>query len=106
MHLPNRDGTPVDPVPFLVVSLMAFAVSYAFGPMYFSALGLPLDWGVALSTGAFLGASGVAFHRYVWSFDPAIRDEVPASDRFRRLILAAVCCVGAILLLALPLVAG
>ena len=40
MRLRNRDGSPVDPVPFLVLAAMAFAVAYSFGPIYFDALGV------------------------------------------------------------------
>jgi len=104
MELRNRDGTPVDPVPFLVLAAMAFAVAYAFGPVYFGALGLGLHRALALSTGAFVGATALAFHRFVWTYRPATREEVPASSRFRRLVLAAVAAVLVLLALALPLV--
>ena len=106
MYLRNRDGSPVDPVPFLVLAAMAFAVTYSFGPIYFDALGVSLVPALALSTAAFLGATAVAFHRLVWAFDPVVREEVPASVRFRRLILAAVVAAPALVALALPLVAG
>ena len=50
MRLRNRDGSPVDPVPFLVLAAMAFAVAYSFGPIYFDALGVSLVPALALST--------------------------------------------------------
>lgn len=106
MRPPNRDGSPVDPVPFLVLAAMAFAVAYSFGPIYFGALGVDLVPALALSTAAFLGVTAVAFHRLVWAFDPVTREEVPAGVRFRRLILAGVVAALVLVALALPLVAG
>jgi len=106
MRLRNRDGSPVDPVPFLVLAAMAFAVAYSFGPIYFDALGVDLVPALALSTAAFLGLTALAFHRLVWAFDPLAREEVPPGVRFRRLLLAAVVAALALVALALPLVAG
>ncbi|WP_123537727.1 hypothetical protein [Halosimplex salinum] len=103
MQLHNREGTAVDPVPWFVVTAVAFATMYSFGPMYFAALGVALPYGVALSTVAFLAAAGAAFYRLVWTFRPAHRAEVPVGDRFERLVLATLVCVGVVALLALPL---
>ncbi|WP_415380286.1 hypothetical protein [Halosimplex sp. TS25] len=104
MKLRNREGTAVDPVPFLVVTGVAFAVAYSYGPLYFAALGLPIGYGVAVSTALFLAATAGTYYRLVWTLRPSHREEVPVGDRFERLVLATVACVGVIGLLALPLV--
>ncbi|WP_256360031.1 hypothetical protein [Haloprofundus sp. MHR1] len=40
MRLGNREGTPVDAVPFLVTTSLTFALTFAFGPAYGLSLGL------------------------------------------------------------------
>lgn len=105
MELPNREGTPVDPVPFLVVVGIALAFCYSFGPGYFMALGLSLPWALAISTVAFLAATGGAYYRLVWTARPAYREEVPVEYRFRRLYLAILIGIAVLLLLLLPVLA-
>ena len=104
MKLRNRDGVPVDPVPWFVVTAVAFAVAYSFGPGYFAAFGVPIDYGLVLSTGLFAVATVVTYYRFVWTVSPNRREEVPVGDRFERLVLATVACLGVVVLLALPLV--
>ncbi|WP_236035360.1 hypothetical protein [Haloarcula rubra] len=101
----NRDGTPVDPVPFLVVSGLGFAVSFSFGPIYVMALGASLP--MALSVAALVTGltAAVAYHRYVWTERPSLRGEIPAEARFRRLLYGVVAGFLAVAALALPLVA-
>ncbi|MFB6140076.1 MAG: hypothetical protein ABEJ26_06550 [Halosimplex sp.] len=103
MELRNREGRAVDPVPFLVVTGMAFAVAYSFGPIYFAALGLSIGHGVAVSTGLFAAATAGTYYRMVWTFSPTHREMVPAGDRFDRLVVATLVCIGAVVLLGLPL---
>ncbi|WP_436911149.1 hypothetical protein [Halosimplex marinum] len=105
MEFRNREGEAVDPVPFLVVTGTAFAVAYSFGPGYFAALGLSLRGGVVASTGAFAAATAGTYYRLVWTLSPTRREEVPVGDRFERLVLATLACLGLLVLLALPLVA-
>ena len=104
MKLRNRDGALVDPVPWFVVTAVAFAVAYSFGPGYFAAFGVPIDYGLVLSTGLFAVATVVTYYRFVWTVSPNRREEVPVGDRFERLVLATVACLGVVVLLALPLV--
>lgn len=104
MRLRNRRGDPVDPVPFLVVTAMALAVAYAFGPIYCMALGLSLRASLGVATALFLGATAVAYARLVWTYVPEHRETVPAGDRFRRLLYAAVLLALALLALGLPFV--
>ncbi|MFC7082051.1 hypothetical protein [Halorussus caseinilyticus] len=42
MRWGNRFGTPVDPVPFLVVAALGFLLCYTFGPSYLMAFGAEL----------------------------------------------------------------
>jgi len=104
--LQNRHGSPVDPVPFLVVSVLGFAVSFSFGPAYAMQFGasLPTALGVAAAATALIAV--VAYHRYVWTERPDLRGEVPAADRFQRLLYGVVAGFLVVAALALPLIAG
>ena len=106
MEFRNRWGTPVDPVPFFVVAATAFAVCYAFGPSYLLAFDLPLRWALAAVTVVYGAVTVGAYYRFVWTYRPAYREEVPVAARFRRLVLAAAVGVMVLVLLALPLFAG
>ncbi len=95
MRLRNRQGTPVDPVPFLVVVGLSFMLLLSFGPLYGQALGTSLDVAIAVSFGLFLSVSALAYYWQVWTSVPAAVDGVPASVRGERLfylmgILAAI----------------
>lgn len=92
MRLGNRDGTPVDAVPFLVAASLAFALTFAFGPAYGLTLGLSLPVAVAASGVVFVVAAVGAYHRLVWTANPVIRQEVPADVRLLELfyVVAAV----------------
>ena len=104
MKLRTANGTPVDPVPFLVVAGLTLLVGLTFGPSYCMALGLRLSAGVCVSAVACLGTIAVAYHRMVWTARPELRGEIPAAQRFLRLIYAAVIGGLLVVLLALPLV--
>lgn len=104
MPLRNQEGTPVDPVPFLVVAATAFATCYSFGPLYFVALGTDLATGVLTSTGVFLAATGGAYHQLVWTARPDVRAAVDPARRLWRLVLGAAVGIAVVVLLALPLV--
>jgi len=103
--LPNRDGVAVDPVPFLVVTLLGFAVSFAVGPLYVMALGASLPVGLGVASAATATTAAVAYHRYVWTERPALRREIPVDARFGRLVYGLVAGFLAVALLALPLLA-
>jgi len=103
MNVTNRRGTPVDPVPFLVVALSGILLSYVFLPSYLLYLGAPLA--LALSVTTVVAAASVAgsFYRYCWTVRPALRGEVPASLRFQRLVYGTAVVGALLVLLALPL---
>ncbi|UIP00055.1 hypothetical protein Hbl1158_01400 [Halobaculum sp. CBA1158] len=101
----NREGDSVDPVPFLVVAGIAFMVVFSAGPIYLMTLfGVDVPVALAGSAAVFGPLAAVAYHRLVWSVRPDLRDELPASWRFRRLLYAALALVLVLLLLSLPFV--
>lgn len=101
----NRNGTPVDPVPFLVVTALGFTVSFSFGPIYVMEFGASLPLALAVAAGATGVTAAAAYYRYVWTERPALRGEVPAQDRFQRLLYGVVAGFLLVAALALPLLA-
>lgn len=100
----NRDGTEVDPVPFVVVSGLAVLVCFSFGPIYLDhAFGLGLVTSLATAAVVSGSISAAAWYRFVWDHDPVVRAEVPAPVRLRRLYYGMLVLAGVLLLLALPL---
>lgn len=104
MELRNRDGTPVDPVPFLVTTAAAFLVTYSFAPLYVLELGFREPAAVALTTVAFLALAAGSYHQLVWTVDPVAHEEVPASRRLLRLVYGVVAVALLMLALSIPLV--
>jgi hypothetical protein len=102
MKLTNRHGTPVDPVPFLVVSSLAFLVSFSYGPIYLLALGLSLPASVVVSTLLFVCATSAAYQQMVLTARPELRGEIPPERRLRRLVYAAAVVLALLALLSLP----
>jgi len=103
MEVHNRWGTAVDPVPFLVVAATAFATCYSFGTVYLLAFDLELPAALGASTAVFGLAVAGAYHRLVWTYRPAAREEVPVGVRFERVVLAAAVAVALLALCSLPL---
>lgn len=104
MQLRNKHGTPVDPVPFLVVVIGAGLVSYSYGPAYLMALGLEFVEAMLACGAVLVALVGVAHDRFVWNARPDLSAEVPASVRFKRLFYAVLIGVALLALLALPLI--
>lgn len=102
MKLTNRDGTPVDPVPFFVVASLAFLVSFSYGPFYCMALGLSLSWGFVVSGVVFLLVAGASYYRLVWTARPELRGEISAEKRLWRLCYAILVGIALLVLLLLP----
>jgi len=98
----NRTGTPVDPVPFIVVAGLSFLLCYSYGPLYLMELGAELSGALGYSTMTFLALVGLAYYRFVWTARPDLRGEVPAHFRIHRLVLGGVAVVGVLVLLLLP----
>jgi hypothetical protein len=102
MQLRNDQGTPIDPVPFLVTASMAFAVLYSFGPGYLLELGFSLPEALGVVTVLFLGTTIVAYHRLVRRARPEQRSEISASGQFAQLYYAIL--IGIVLLIVLLVV--
>lgn len=103
MDLTNRWGGAVDPVPFFVVVLTAFATCYSFGPIYLLSFDVDLPLALGASTVAYVAIVGTAYYRMVWTYRPTYREEVPAAARFRRLVLTTLAVTGLLVLLVMPL---
>jgi hypothetical protein len=85
----NRQGTPVDPVPFFVVTSMAFLLIFSFGPGYLLAVGFDLAVAILVSAGVFAAVTAGAYHQLVWTSRPDLRAEIPGTVRLQRLIYVA-----------------
>lgn len=104
MRLRNKDGTPIDPVPFLVVVVLAALVSYSYGPIYLMELGLGLG-DALLACGSVVAVTvGVAHHHLVWTARPDLRAEIPPGLRLKRFFYAMLVGAAGLVLLALPLI--
>ncbi|MFD1562948.1 hypothetical protein ACFR99_05230 [Haloarchaeobius amylolyticus] len=106
MHLRNRHGTPVDPVPFVVVVGLTFMVVLSFGPLYGLELGLALETAIVLSAALFAVAAVAAFYRQVWTFRPEVAGSVPSAIRAERLFYLIPILAALIVALSVPLVVG
>lgn len=106
MRLHNRHGTPVDAVPFVVVTALGVMLCFSYGPIYLMEFGVPLREALAVSALAAVAIACGAYHRCVWTLVPERRDAVPATLRLRRLILAALVAVAFLTLLSLPMFAN
>lgn len=99
----NKRGTPVDPVPFVVVALLGVTTAYSYGPIYLTELGVDLVTAIGISTVVAAAVAGAAYHRYIWTARPDLRDEVPVDARLRRLVYGVAILIAVIVLLSLPL---
>ncbi|MFB6305328.1 MAG: hypothetical protein ABEH47_09185 [Haloferacaceae archaeon] len=103
MRLRNRDGTPIDPWPFVVVAGCGVLPVLSFGPLYLGALGASLRASVAGSVAVSVAIVAGAYHRYVRNRRPRMRSEIPPGRRLQRLFYAALALIGVLLLLTVPL---
>jgi len=99
MRLRNSNGSPVDPVPFLVAALLATMILIGWGPLYLMAHGIGQPLALGTSATLSVGVCGLLYYRFVWSYNPAIREEVPAATRYLRLLYGI--AIGVLVLLAL-----
>ncbi|WP_306054723.1 hypothetical protein [Natronococcus wangiae] len=101
MRLRNRDGTPIDPVPFFVVVCIAFLASYAWVPVYLGGLGVSTAAALVAASIGFLIATGAAYHQLVWTSDPVRRERVPVERRLQRLFYAILIGIALLSLLVI-----
>lgn len=104
MGLRNREGQSVDPVPFLVVTGLAFLVIYSFGPMYLQALGIEVGYGLPLCTAVFLAIAGTAYYRLIWTYRPGLDRIGSGGVSFGQLWYAILILIAIVVLLSLPFV--
>jgi len=103
MPLRNRDGAPIDPVPFAVVVGLAFMLIVSLGPLYGQAYGLPLWVGLLVSGCVFLVVAALAYHWTVRTARAADVD-VPAALQAEQLLYVALILGLVICGLTVPLV--
>ena len=101
----NREGTRVDPVPYLVVTGLAFLGCFSFLPLYLRAAGVDLRAALAGSGVVFASLAALAYHRLVWTARPTLRGEVPPERRLRRVLHAALVVAAVLVGLTLALAA-
>ncbi|QUO48058.1 hypothetical protein [Halorubrum ruber] len=99
----NRRGDPIDPIPFLVTTGLAFTVVFSFGPIYGLAYGLSLRSALALSGAAFAGATALAYRQLVRSAPALDAGPLPPGPRVERLFYGAVGLGVVLVALTLPL---
>lgn len=105
MELRNREGTEIDPIPFLVTGSIAFLLLFAFGPGYLLSLGFPVDHALVVTSVAFGGTLLAVYHELVYDANPTRKEEVPGAVRFRRLVYVVLIVTALMLLLLIPIVA-
>lgn len=105
MRLRNREGTEVDPIPFLVTGSIAFLLLFAFAPGYLLSLGLTVERALVVTSVAFGATLLAAYHQLVYDVNPIRREEIPGPVRFRRLVYVVLVATAAMLLLLIPVVA-
>jgi hypothetical protein len=102
MKVRNRDGEPVDAVPFVVSIGILGMVTLSIGPLYGLAYGVPIGRSVAVSIGATAVISTVAFYRLIWSAPPQWVT-IPPGVRFQRLFYLAIAFGLVLIGLTIPL---
>ncbi|GAB7092694.1 hypothetical protein JCM18237_29650 [Halorubrum luteum] len=100
----NRHGDPIDPVPFLVTTGLAFMLAFSLGPIYGLSYGLSLGWSLAASAAAFCLLVAVAYAQLVRSAPPVDAGPLPPGPRFERLLYAALGFGIVLVALTVPLV--
>lgn len=106
MQFRNKRGTPVDPIPFLIVAILGFTIIFSFGPPYLLTIGFSLHAALVTCLVVVCITTAVAYHRYVWARRPTTDGEIPGPRRFERLIYAMLAGFLVVLLLALPFLSG
>lgn len=102
MEVRNRDGDPIDPVPFAVSAGILAMLTLSLGPLYGLAYGVPVGRSIAISVGVTVVLCAATFHRLVWAAPPQWIT-VPAGVRFQRLCYLAVAFGLVLIGLSLPL---
>lgn len=102
MRVRNRDGDPVDPVPFIVSVGLAVMLLFSAGPLYGLAYGLSVRSSLAVSSVTTVAVGAFGYHRLVWTATPRWV-QVPAQFRFQRLLYIALAFGVVLVALSVPL---
>lgn len=102
MRLRNRDGSAVDPIPFVVIAGLGCMVLLSFGPIYVRALGASLSNAIAVSIALSAVFTAAAYYRYVWTTRPELHGHVSGTVRAKRLFYLMVALAVIIVGLSLP----
>lgn len=89
VHVHNKHGDRIDPVPFLVTVGLTFMLALSLGPLYGLSYGLTLAASLVLSTLAFAGATVIAYQQLVRSAPPLDAGPLPPGPRVERLFYGA-----------------
>ena len=103
MHVHNKHGDRIDPVPFLVTVGLAFMVAFSVGPIYGLAYGFTLRAALALSGAAFAGGTAVAYRQLVRSAPALDAGPLPPGPRVERLFYGAIGLIVVLAALTVPL---
>ena len=95
----------MDPVPFIVVTGLAFLGCYSFFPVYCLSLGLQAPVAVGVTTTIFVALAAAAYYRLVWTARPDVRSEVSPQLRLEHIFYGALVVTGVFLLLTLVMMA-
>lgn len=102
MRPPNRHGTPVDPVPFLIAALTGAMFCLAVGPPYLLAMGVAFGPAVGASSAMAVLVTWGSYYEFVWTAGGDRAIERPAGLRLQRIGYAAVIGLGIGVGLLLP----
>ena len=89
LHLRNRRGEPIDPVPFGVSVGLGFMLAFSIGPIYGQAYAISTGASLAWSAGAFLVVTLIAYAQFVHRAPALDAGPLPPGPRFERLLYAA-----------------
>lgn len=105
MGFRNRNGASVDPVPFMVTTLLLALIVLSWGPGYLLAFGVSLPVAVGICVGTVGVLTVGAYYRLVWTRRPELRELVSPGERLRHLAYLALAGALLLVLLAIPLYA-
>lgn len=103
MGLRNRDGDPVDPLPWITTVGLSFMLLFSIGPIYLQEYGLAFAPSMVVLAMLFVGVVVGGYWRYVYTVRPDIRAEIPPEIRLQRLFYAVLAGILLLLAVSLPL---
>lgn len=99
----NREGTDVDPMPWVVVASLGFMLLFSLGPIYLRAYGLTIGPALGVCVLLFGVVVVLSYWRYVYTARPDLRAEVDPEVRLERLFYAVIAGVLLLAAISMPL---